>query len=707
MVVINVRRSTMVRPAKPTPQRRLWNSNLDLVVPHHHTLSVYFYRPDGSANFFDAEVMLDALARVLVPFYPMAGRLARGEDGRIEIDCNGEGVLFVEADAEATVDDFGDFAPTMELKQLIPISRCSSSRYRLLRLRKVTHFKCGGAALGCGTQHHVVDGVSAMHFINSWSDVARGLGISVQPVIDRTLLRARDPPNASFAHIEYQPPPAMNTSASSAKVPSPAAVRIFKLTREQLNLLKAKAPPGGSYSTYVLLAAHVWRCAHFVLKLRSTSLTAHNFSVLVFLAFSRCNPFLPLRAALRSLGFLPISRFLTRPRLPAFADLRRTSSPAHALPHVARPAALARTHSPARARLPALARPSSASYARPTVLPRRPISAALGPPTAVFRPLSAPPTVFRPRSATPPSPVPTPLFCPCSLPPTAVLGPAALGLPHSLLPRASSQPSILLLLQASGLTFFSGSLLLHELQRQKEIEECPPESLNTANIADDAINLVFGKESRGRVRGMGFGVKPSKVGASVEKNSTVKHLEGVVHNLQQEMQEMKSFFQTIKLQNEKEQVASGGVGSVKGYFGNVIFTATPIAAAGEVASPKGGLSQAAKTVQEAVVRMDASYLQSALDYLEMQPNLEALVRGAHTYRCPTLGLTSWARLPIHDADFGWGRPIFMGPGRIGYEGLAFVLPSAAGDGGLSVAISLQPDHMLKFQKLIYAMLARL
>ncbi|KAG6520821.1 hydroxycinnamoyltransferase-like [Zingiber officinale] len=430
MAVINVRRSTMVRPAEATPHRRLWLSNLDLVTPHHHTLSVYFYRPGGSANFFDAAVLRDALARVLVPFYPMAGRLARGEDGRIVIDCNGEGALFVEADAEATVDD--DFAPTGELEQLVPKPNADYtdgiSAFPLLLLQ-VTHFKCGGAALGVGTQHHVVDGVSGLHLINSWSDVARGLGISVQPVIDRTLLRARDPPNPSFPHIEYQPPPSMkNTTAAQIPVPA-AAVRIFKLTREQLNLLKAKSPPGGSYSTYVLLAAHVWRCA--------------------------C-----------------IARDL------------------------------------------------------------------------------------------------------------------------------------------------------------------PPDQMTKMYIATD-----------GRQR-----VQPPLP---------------------------------------------------QGYFGNVVFTTTPIAEAGEVTSPEGGPSPAAKTIQEALVRMDASYLQSALDYLEMQPNLEALVRGAHTYRCPTLGLTSWARLPIHDADFGWGRPIFMGPARIGYEGLAFVLPSAAGDGGLSVAISLQPDHMLKFQKLVY------
>lgn len=117
---IEVRESTMVRPAEETPRINLWNSNVDLVVPNFHTPSVYFYRPNGASNFFDPKVMKDALSKALVPFYPMGGRLKRDEDGRIEIDCQGQGVLFVEAESDGMVDDFGDFAPTLELRKLIP-----------------------------------------------------------------------------------------------------------------------------------------------------------------------------------------------------------------------------------------------------------------------------------------------------------------------------------------------------------------------------------------------------------------------------------------------------------------------------------------------------------------------------------------------------------------------------------------------------------
>ncbi|GAB4850560.1 hypothetical protein Ancab_029869 [Ancistrocladus abbreviatus] len=432
-MIINVKETSMVKPAEATPKRSLWNSNVDLVVPSIHTPSVYFYRPNSLPNFFDTNVMKEALSRALVPFYPMAARLKRDEDGRIEIDCNAEGVLFVVAETTSVIDDFGDFAPTLELRKLIPTIDYSQdiSSYPLLVLQ-VTFFKCGGVSLGVGMQHHVADGASGLHFVNTWAEMARGLDLSVPPFIDRTLLRACDPPQPKFPHVEYQPVPTLKSPQSlKSQTNTPdTTVSMFKISREQLNTIKAKSKEAGStvnYSSYEMLAGHVWR--------------------------SVC--------------------------------------------------------------------------------------------------------------------------------------------------KARSLPD------------------------------------------DQETKLYIATDGRSRWQPP---LPP-------------------------------------------------------GYFGNVIFTTTPIGEAGHLMSKPTWY--AASRIHEALVRMDNEYLRSALDYLELQPDLTALVRGAHTFRCPNLGITSWTRLPIHDADFGWGRPIFMGPGGIAYEGLAFMLPSPTNDGSLSLAICLQTEHMKLFENYLY------
>ncbi|XP_010479239.1 PREDICTED: shikimate O-hydroxycinnamoyltransferase-like [Camelina sativa] len=427
---INIRDSTVVRPAAETPVINLWNSNVDLIIPRFHTPSVYFYRPTGASNFFDPQVLKEALSKALVAFYPIAGRLKRDNDGRIEIDCNGEGVLFVVADTPSVIDDFGDFAPSLTLRQLIPDVDYSAGVHTFpLLVLQVTFFKCGGASLGVGLQHHVADGSSALHFINTWSDMARGLDLTVPPFIDRTLLRARDPPQPAFDHVEYQPSPTMRIPSSKPE-PDDTTVSIFKISRDMLVSLKAKSKQDGntlSYSSYEVLAGHVWR--------------------------SVCK---------------------------------------------------------------------------------------------------------------------------------------ARGLPE-----------------------------------------------------DQETKFYIAIDGRSRLR---------------------------------------------------PQLPPG-------YLGNVIFTATPLTVAGDLVSKPTWY--AAGMIHDAIVRMDDNYLWSALDYLEMQPDLSALVRGAHTYKCPNLGITSWTKLPIYDADFGWGRPIYMGPGAIAFEGLSFVLPSPTNDGSLSLAINLQSEHMKLFKKFFY------
>lgn len=117
---VNTKESIIVRLVQEMPKQSLWLSNMDLLHPRYYLPTVYLYKPNDSANFFEATMLKEALGRVLVPFYPVAGRLARDENGRIEINCNGEGVFFVVADTDSTTEELDEFMPSMELRQLIP-----------------------------------------------------------------------------------------------------------------------------------------------------------------------------------------------------------------------------------------------------------------------------------------------------------------------------------------------------------------------------------------------------------------------------------------------------------------------------------------------------------------------------------------------------------------------------------------------------------
>ncbi|KAJ6292125.1 hypothetical protein OIU76_024102 [Salix suchowensis] len=261
---INTKESIIVRPSQDIPQQRLWLSNMDLLQPiRFYVLTVYLYKPNGSSDFFEAEVLKEALRKVLVPFYPVAGSLARDENGRIEINCNGEGVLFVVADTDSTTEELGEFMPSMKLQQLIPTvdTNLQDISRDPLVLLQVTSFKCGGVCLGVGWHHNLADGTAALHFINSWATLARGLSITVPPLLDRTILRGRVAPKSIFHHVEFDPPPTMNTDHLT-KNTKPQSLANLKITLEQINSLKAQASNVGSetkYTTYEILTAHIWR----------------------------------------------------------------------------------------------------------------------------------------------------------------------------------------------------------------------------------------------------------------------------------------------------------------------------------------------------------------------------------------------------------------------------------------------------------------
>ena len=119
-IEIKIKETTVVKPAEKTPRQSLWLSDLDLLNDEGRATVVYFYKSNGDPNFFDSAVLKEALAKVLVPYYPIAGRLRYDNDGRLEINCNEEGVLFVVAESSSAIDDIGDLIASPELQKLTP-----------------------------------------------------------------------------------------------------------------------------------------------------------------------------------------------------------------------------------------------------------------------------------------------------------------------------------------------------------------------------------------------------------------------------------------------------------------------------------------------------------------------------------------------------------------------------------------------------------
>jgi shikimate O-hydroxycinnamoyltransferase len=120
---VEVVESALVVPSEETPRQPLWLSNLDLAVTRTHTPLVYYYpapTPDGAAGTgsFAPDRLKAALAGALVPFHPLAGRLGADPDGRLQIDCNGEGALFVVARSDLKGEEvFEDYVPSPDIRR--------------------------------------------------------------------------------------------------------------------------------------------------------------------------------------------------------------------------------------------------------------------------------------------------------------------------------------------------------------------------------------------------------------------------------------------------------------------------------------------------------------------------------------------------------------------------------------------------------------
>ncbi|KAG6737293.1 hypothetical protein POTOM_058807 [Populus tomentosa] len=153
------------------------------------------------------EVIKEALAKTLVFYFPFAGRLREGPKRKLFVECTGEGILFIEADGDVTLEQFGDalYPPFPCLKELIFDVPGSSGMINCpLLLIQVTRLKCGGIVFAIRLNHTMSDATGLNQFLSAMCEMVHGAQTpSIQPVWERQVLNARNPPQVTCLHHEY------------------------------------------------------------------------------------------------------------------------------------------------------------------------------------------------------------------------------------------------------------------------------------------------------------------------------------------------------------------------------------------------------------------------------------------------------------------------------------------------------------------------
>ncbi|CAL9008234.1 unnamed protein product [Prunus brigantina] len=310
---VRVKEAVVVAPSEPTPTCVLNLSAIDSQLFLRFTIEyllVYAPRPVLNQEATTTRVK-SALAKALVPYYPLAGRVRPKADGSsLEVVCRAQGAVFIEAVSDrATLSDF-ERAPryVAQWRKLLSLQVADVLKGAPPLVVQLTWLKDGAAALGVGFNHCLCDGIGSAEFLNSFAELAAGKPgfaneFKPNPVWDRHLL---DPqpvnhvmprhriPNAA-SHPEFNKVPDrcgfMNRFSNERLIPTSITFEnIYLRELKKLALSTSRLSTESAYTSFEVLSAHVWRSWARALNLASNQILKLLFSVNVR---NRVKPSLP------------------------------------------------------------------------------------------------------------------------------------------------------------------------------------------------------------------------------------------------------------------------------------------------------------------------------------------------------------------------------------------------------------------------------
>ncbi|CAM0902628.1 unnamed protein product [Alopecurus aequalis] len=265
------RESVLIGPASPTTLETKRLSDLDDqenlrsygTIKELHVYGVFFYRGGPVSGGDLVDIIRRALSEALVQYYPLAGRLREVEDRKLVVDCTGEGMTFVEADADVRLEDLeadghGLVPPFPWIEQLDFKAEVPSGVINCpLVLFQVTRLLCGGFIMLHRFNHTMCDAMGVVQFMDAVAELARGLPApTVAPAWSREL--------PAFPHHEYDPLPPTHTDDDDDMIK-----RSFLFSPAEVTRMKNGLPPylRDRATSYEVFAAVLWRARTVALAL--------------------------------------------------------------------------------------------------------------------------------------------------------------------------------------------------------------------------------------------------------------------------------------------------------------------------------------------------------------------------------------------------------------------------------------------------------
>ncbi|CAK7348528.1 unnamed protein product [Dovyalis caffra] len=285
----------LIRPLEQTPSGILNLSVIDkLPVLRCNARTLHVYRHGPAA----AQVIKEALSKALVPYYPLAGWLKDSSPGQLQIECSAQGVWFVEASANCTLDAVSYFDNIMSIPydELLPDYVPETEGTEPLVQMQVTQFECGGFVIGLIFCHSICDGLGAAQFLNALGEIARGLEHpSITPVWCRDFFPPPPPQQEKVNTLPILPAPMPHYRLQHANI---------DISLDQIQLVKTEfhESTGQICSTFEAFAATFW-------KFRTLAVNFEQNTEVKLVFFANCRQLLdpPLPRGFYGNCFFPVT----------------------------------------------------------------------------------------------------------------------------------------------------------------------------------------------------------------------------------------------------------------------------------------------------------------------------------------------------------------------------------------------------------------